>query len=177
MNSSLKTSFSRKKVKNLHIKKHRRGKRNSSKSYTKSFKWVGNNIAGAKSKWPSVKRWIRMKSPAILTLQETKFQVAGRHTLDGYFVYEHLRSEKTAGGGIFMAVVKELNPSLVRDGGDDVEALTVDINVKKMQISCSTAYGPQEKDSRTKKEKFWQYLDEEAKRADGEGKGFILQGD
>ena len=138
---------------------------------------MGNNIAGAKSKWPSVKRWIRMKSPAILTLQETKFQVAGRHTLDGYFVYEHLRSEKTAGGGIFMAVVKELNPSLVRDGGDDVEALTVDINVKKMQISCSTAYGPQEKDSRTKKEKFWQYLDEEAKRADGEGKGFILQGD
>ena len=69
-----------------------------------------------------------MKSPSILTLQEKKFQVAGRHNIDGYFFYEHLRSEKTAGGEIFMAVVKELNPSLVMDGGDDVEALTVDIN-------------------------------------------------
>jgi hypothetical protein len=39
-----------------------------------------------------------------------------------------------------MAVVQELNPALVRDGGKDIEALTVDINVKKMQISCTTAY-------------------------------------
>ena len=76
-----------------------------------------------------------------------------------------------------MAVVKDLNPALVRDGGNEVEALTVDINVKQMQISCTTAYGPQEKDQLSKKEAFWQYLDEEAKRAEEEGKGFILQGD
>ena len=46
-----------------------------------------------------------------------------------------------------------------------------------MQIACSTAYGPQEKDPKDKKHKFWKYLDEEAKKADMEGKGFILQGD
>ena len=46
-----------------------------------------------------------------------------------------------------------------------------------MQVSCSTAYGPQEKDSREKKEKSWKYLDEEAKRSNSEGEGFILQGD
>ena len=80
-----------------------------------------------------------MKSPSILTLQETKFQVSGKHNIEGYTVYEHLGSEKTAGGGILMAVVKDLNPALVRDGGDEVEALTVDINVKHMQISCTTA--------------------------------------
>ena len=118
-----------------------------------------------------------MKSPAILTLQETKFKMAGNHKLDGYIIYEHLRTEKTSGGGVFMAVVQELNPALVRDGGTNIEALTVDINVKKMQIPCTTAYGPQENDPKPKKELFWKFLDEEAKRADEENKGFILQGD
>ena len=118
-----------------------------------------------------------MKTPAILSLQETKFQSAGKHNLDGYFTYEHLRTEKTAGGGILMAVQKELCPSLVRDGGEEVEALTVDIFVKKMSISCTTAYGPQENDLKEKKVNFWHFLEEEAKRANNLGKGFVLQGD
>ena len=87
-----------------------------------------------------------MKMPSILSLQETKFQVAGKHNLDGYVTYEHLRTEKTSGGGLLLAISKSLHPALVRDGGDQVEALTVDINVKKMKISCTTAYGPQERD-------------------------------
>ena len=37
---------------------------------------------------------------------------------------------------------QELSPALVREGGEDVEAVTVDINVKKMQIVCTSAYGP-----------------------------------
>ena len=81
-------------VKPLKVKKHRRGKRNSLKIFSKTFKWVGNNIAGARSKWASVKRWISIKNPSILSLQETKFQVAGTHNLDGYISYEHLRKEK-----------------------------------------------------------------------------------
>ena len=92
-----------------------------------------------------------MKSPAIVSLQETKFQVSGKHKLEGYIVYEHLRKQKTAGGGILLAVNKDLNPALASEGGDNVEALTVDICVKKMQIACSTAYGPQEKDPKDKK--------------------------
>ena len=119
--------------------------------YNKNFRWIGNNIAGAQSKWATLKRLIRIKSPAILTLQETKFQIAGKHRLDGYVVYEHLRTEKTAGGGILMAIMQELSSAFVRDGGDYVEALTVDITVKQMQIACTTAYGPQEKDSKDKK--------------------------
>ena len=114
-------------IKPLNIKNHRRAKRNSLKMYTKNFNWVGNNIAGARSKWASVKRWIRIKSPSILSLQETKFQIAGKHKLDGYISYEHLRTQKTAGGGLLLAVKTELNPALVRDGGENVEAITVDI--------------------------------------------------
>ena len=88
-----------------------------------------------------------------------------------------MRTKKTAGGGILLAVLQELSPALVRDGGEDVEAVTVVINVKKMQIVCTSAYGPQENDSIEKNTRFWEYLDEDAKSAENEGKGFILQGD
>ena len=46
-----------------------------------------------------------------------------------------------------------------------------------MKKTCSTAYGPQENDPFEKKEFVWNYLGNEAKRADKEGKGYILQGD
>ena len=36
-----------------------------------------------------------------------------------------------------MAVVKDLNPALVRDGGDEVEAVTVDINVPQCSQTTS----------------------------------------
>ena len=68
-------------------------------------------------------------------------------------MYEHLRTTKTAGGGILLANSQGLCPALVRDGSDDVEAVTVVINVKKMQIVCTSAYGPQENDSIEKKNK------------------------
>ena len=67
------------KVRPLQVKNHRRGKRNSVRPYTKKFIWLGNNIAGASSKWAAIKRWVRIKYPLILSLQETKFQRAGMH--------------------------------------------------------------------------------------------------
>ena len=96
----------------LKIKQHRRGRRNSAETFTKDFNWVGNNIAGARSKWVSVRRWIKMKTPSILSLQETKFQVTGKHNLYGYISYEHLRTKKTSGGGLYMAFLTELSPAL-----------------------------------------------------------------
>ena len=46
-----------------------------------------------------------------------------------------------------------------------------------MQIVCSTAYGPQENDSKQKKKLFWKYVEEDVLRAKSEGKGYLLQGD
>ena len=42
---------------------------------------------------------------------------------------------------------------------------------------CCKAYGLQNNDTNIKKDSFWEYLDEEAKTAEREGKGFLLQGD
>ena len=90
--------------------------------------------------------------------------------------YEHLMCEKE-GGGIALSALETLNPALVRDGGDNIEALTVNIHLKQITISYTTGYGPQENASIEKKNSFWQYMEEECERAKTEGNGFLLQGD
>ena len=89
-----------------------------------------------------------------MSLQEAKFQVSGKHKLDGYIIYEHLRTHKTAGGGILLAVVKDLNRALVSDGCDDVEALTVDICVKKMQFPALQHIVPRKKTLKKRNKSF-----------------------
>ena len=76
-----------------------------------------------------------------------------------------------------MAVKKELQPALVRDGGDEVEALSVDITTYEMNVRCDVAYGCQESDKVKKKDDFWSYLDEEVTEAASNDTGFVLQFD
>ena len=65
----------------------------------------------------------------------------------------------------------------MRDGGELAEALTVNIHLNNITISCTTAYWPQEYAPLTRKTEFWGYLEEEVERASKEGNGFLLQGD
>ena len=58
-----------------------------------------------------------------------------------------------------------------------MEALSIEIFVKKMRIRCCVAYGCQECDSIEKKEAFWTFLDEEVLEADNSESGFILHFD
>ena len=109
-------------------------------------------------------------------MQETKVPQPGKIKIDGFIVYEHSRIDKE-GGGLALCVIKDLNPAFIRDGGELVEALTVNIHVKNITISCNTAYGPQESSLIEKKNAFWNYLQEECDRAKNEGHGFLLQGD
>ena len=95
--------------------------------------------------------------------------------IDGYVTYEHTRTEE--GGGMSLSALTELRPAFVRDGGEAVEALTVNINLKQITLSCNTAYGPQDSAPMNKKAEFWKYLEEEFERANKEGNGFIIQGD
>ena len=43
-----------------------------------------------------------------------------------------------------LGCVKELQPVFVREGDDNVEALSVEISVRNMRIRCCVAYGCQE---------------------------------
>ena len=71
----------------------------------------------------------------------------------------------------------DLNPVWVREGDDNVEALSVEIFVNKMKIRCCIAYGCQENDLVERKEAFWNYLDDDVLEADNSEAGFILQFD
>ena len=81
------------------------------------------------------------------------------------------------GGGLALGCLKELRPVWVREGADNVEALSVEIFVKKMIIRCVVAYGCQENDLVERKEAFWDYIDEEVDVANNSESGFILHFD
>ena len=109
-------------------------------------------------------------------MQETKYSQSGQMKFDGCYTYENIRSNRE-GGGVALSALKELNPAFVCDGGKEVEAITVDIQLKTISISVTSAYGPQNSDLESKKKDFWLYLSDQAQRAKASGKGFILQGD
>ena len=109
-------------------------------------------------------------------MQETKCTQVGLINLDGYYTYEHVRSNKE-GGGIAISALKQLHPAFVSNGGEEAEALTIDIHVQNMAITITSAYGPQESTNCETKDAFWKYLHEEAHKAKSYGKGYILQGD
>ena len=155
---------------------NRRGKQKCVKNVEKSLIFGAVNPYGAMGKWGTIHKAIIDTGASIWMMQETKCKVEGKLKLDGFTTYEHLRS-KGDGGGLALCARNELNPAFVRDGGEEVEALTVDIYVQNLAISCTTAYGPQENASIEKKTTFWNYLTEEAVRANKEGMGFVLQGD
>ena len=109
----------------------------------KTIAFAGFNPDGAKGKLTTIKKLIRDTKAAVVTMQETKVQHSGQIILDGYFTYEHIRNNKE-GGGVAISAMKELRPVLVSDGGEEAEALTIDIQVKDMTLSVISAYGPQE---------------------------------
>ena len=131
---------------------------------------------GARGKWGTILKAITDSKADIWMMQETKCAMGEMKKPHGFTTYEHHRSE-SGGGSLAICAKSDLNPILVRDGGERVEAITIDIHIKNMAISCTNAYGPQENAKLSKKTEFWKYLAEEASRAKQDGMGFILQGD
>ena len=160
------------------VKKTRRGKRKAAKIATKSLIFAGVNPAGARAKWNTWRKIIGQSQATVWTMQETQCSQVNSLKMDDldFIVYEKVRETK-AGGGVAIAAKKDLNPILISEGDKDVEVISIDIHPKNMVISCTSAYGPQQRDSIEKKTKFWTYLDKIADSAWDEGKGFYLQGD
>ena len=62
-------------------------------------------------------------------MQETRVSQQGKIKFDGFVTYEYTRTEKN-GGGLSLSAFTDLGPAFVRDGGECVEALTVNIHLK-----------------------------------------------
>ena len=140
----MKRNFLKNGVKNSRISKlkHKRGKRNSAKSAIKSLIFAGMNPDGAKSKFTTIKKLIRESKATVIAMQETKLNNPGQIKFDGYYIYEHNRKNRDS-GGVALSALKELNPVYVCGGGENAEAVTIDIHLKTMAISVTSAYGPQ----------------------------------
>ena len=137
---------------------------------------MGVNCAGLKSKLLTFKNVLEELKPSVFLLEETKFKESGKFKLKNYVIYELVRKDRN-GGGLALGVAVELQPAWVREGDDGVEALSVIISLKNMEIRCCVAYGCQETEKIDKKENFWRYLDEEVLQSELSGTGFILHFD
>ena len=96
------------------------------------------NPDGARSKMTTIKNFIRESKATIIAMQETKYSQNGLTNFDGFYTYENLRSNKD-GCGVALSALKELSPAFVCDGGNNVEAITVDIHLKNMALSVTSA--------------------------------------
>ena len=115
--------------------------------------------------------------PAVFVLEETKYKDVGKIKIPNYDIFELVRESRDGGGGLALGCLKELQAVWVREGNDQVEALSVEIFLRNMKIRCCVAYGCQENEKTERKEAFWTNIDEEVKFANNSGSGFALHFD
>ena len=141
------------------------------------MRFLGVNAAGLRSKLTSFYKVVSDLKPSVFFIQETKFQDIGKLKLQNYIIYEFVRQNRDGGGGLALGCDKDLNPAWVREGDDQVEAISVEICLKNLKIRCCNAYGCQENETVNKKDAFWTYLDNEVLEAERAGSGFLLHFD
>ena len=158
-------------------KKNRRKRRRCLKTINKTIRFLGVNAAGLRSKMSTFKKVVKDLKPSVFFIQETKLKEEGKIKMENYIIFEKLRTTRQNGGGLAIGCQSELNPIWVREGGEDIETLSVNIFIENMKIRCCTGYGCQEGELKEKKEAFWDYLDTEVIEAKKEGAGLIIQMD
>ena len=96
-------------------------------------------------------------------LQETKLKPNEEikcASVDDYQVY-YLNRQNMQGGGIALGVNKSIESTLINEGGDNTEILSVKIQMENMKVRAITAYGTQENAPKNKKNNFWDYIERE----------------
>ena len=152
----------------------------------KPFVFIGNNCAKISNKIDSFNKVLHDLTPSVFALQETKRKKDDppikAENLKNYQVFELKREiEKKdggkglAGGGLAVGALHELNPVLTRIGNDEVECLSINIEVGRERFKCVSGYGPQLNDSNDRKRMFWKYLEEEVNLATKNDEGIIIQ--
>ena len=108
------------------------------------MRFLGVNANGLKPRLITFKKVLSELKPSVFFVEESKFKDEGQLKIENYVIFEQTRETRDGGGGLALGCVKELNPVLVRKGGDEVEAMSVDIFVKSLTIRCCVGYRCQE---------------------------------
>ena len=134
------------------------------------------------SKLESLENLLIMQTPSVVFLQETKLGRPGRiktPSSSKYTWYELHRTQNASkgqnGGGLALGVVKNLEPSWISEGNDDIEALTIEVWTDGFPIRLVCGYGPQEHDQNERKSGFWDYIENEIHNASKNGAGIVIQ--
>ena len=149
------------------------------KSKLNYLKIFGINSAGIKSKSKSFEDVLRTLKPKIWMMQETKLKPNEKiscASIDEFQVF-YLNRQLSQGGGIALGVSKDVDSTLIKEGDDETEAISVKVFLKEIEVRAICAYGPQETASKDKKDKFWEFLEEEVNSAELEGDGLVIQMD
>ena len=112
-------------------------------------------------------------------MQETKLkpnETISCEAVSSFQVYYRNR-QSSQGGGIAIGVDKDFKSTLIREGENDTEAMSVKIFLKDFELRIITAYGPQENALKEQKDYFWDFIEEEINQAELEGDGLIIQMD
>ena len=160
------------------MKKKRKREQKRNKNKEMKLRLFGINSAGLKSKLDSFYDILKCVNAQIWTIQETKMkqnEILKGDMNKNYQIY-YLAREKSQGGGLAIGISKELESTLVREGNDQIEALVVHITIEKFPIRIVTAYGPQENETKEKREEFWNFLEEEATKAELLEHGYFTNG-
>jgi hypothetical protein len=140
------------------------------------LKLFGINSAGIKCKLESFNEVLSTLKPHIWMLEETKLKphedIKGG-MLSDFQVY-YLSRQKSQGGGIALGVNESLEFTLLNEGDDETEVISVLVVVGDIPIRVIVGYGVQENAS---KEKFWDFIETEVNQAELEEQGIIIQMD
>ena len=112
-------------------------------------------------------------------LEETKLKANETMKCESsdHFNIFYLNRQNSQGGGLALGVHKEIESTLIREGNDETEMLSVQAVLGKIPVRIIVAYGPQENAPVLKKQSFWEAIEKEVCEADIEGHGVLLQMD
>ena len=94
-------------------------------------------------------------------LQETKLKPNETIKCDAanQFQVFYLNRQKSQGGGLALGVDKNIESTLVRDGDDNIEVLSVHTVLGGVPTRIIVGYEPQENDNIEKKNNFWKFTE------------------
>ena len=151
--------------------------RGKAKTFKRKLNIFSCNSNGLKSKLQSLENLVNNIRPSVFAIQESHMSKIGQIKFESsknYQIYEHVRFSKN-GGGLALGIIKELEPVWIKDGDENVEALTVRVTLgNNVNVRVTNVYGPQEYDNMEKKQRFWEYLNKEVFEAKIEGSGCII---
>ena len=133
------------------------------KKSVKNLIILGNNASGLKGKFDSFNSLIKLLSPGVTMVQETKLYRKGTYKLENYCIFEKIRGENE-GGGLMTIVHENLEPVLIPTKNSSkmsLNVLVVEALVLKIKIRFINSYGIQENCSAEDRSDYYNILEEE----------------